>query len=213
MTQVRQSQKPLSPRNRPAQQRSLERRQQILDTTAALLERVGFDDLTTILVAKELGISVGTLYHYYPNKQAILHALGVSWLEEMLAALQDIASWEVENLSVKVVVDRAIERLAEVYRNQRGLLPLVQALWAVPELRKLDEEHDSLVLGQMSSLFQRMEISADKGELNRLAKVFLELTHALLLMAVNQSASPARQSLADLKFLVYSLLNKHREAF
>ncbi|MEZ5529127.1 MAG: TetR/AcrR family transcriptional regulator [Porticoccaceae bacterium] len=213
MNQVRQSQKPLSPRNRPAQQRSLERRQQILDTTAALLERVGFDDLTTILVAKELGISVGTLYHYYPNKQAILHALGVSWLEEMSAALQDIASWEVENLSVKVVVDRAIERLAEVYRNQRGLLPLVQALWAVPELRKLDEEHDNLVLGQMSRLFQRMEISADKGELNRLGKVFLELTHALLLMAVNQSASPARQSLADLKFLVYSLLNKHREAF
>lgn len=213
MNQVRQSQKPLSPRNRPAQQRSLERRQQILDTTAALLERVGFDDLTTILVAKELGISVGTLYHYYPNKQAILHALGVSWLEEMSAALQDIAGWEVENLSVKVVVDRAIERLAEVYRNQRGLLPLVQALWAVPELRKLDEEHDNLVLGQMSRLFQRMEISADKGELNRLAKVFLELTHALLLMAVNQSASPARQSLADLKFLVYSLLNKHREAF
>lgn len=205
--------KSINPRSRPSQARSLERRQQILETTSALLERVGFDDLTTILVAKELGISVGTLYHYYPNKQAILHALGVSWLEEMSAALQDIAAWQVESLSVKVVVDKAVDRLVEVYRNQRGLLPLVQALWAVPELRQLDEEHDDLVIAHMSQLFKRLDISSDKNELNRLARVFLEMSHALLLVVVNQPAAAARQSLADLKFLVYSLLNKHREAF
>ncbi|TNE83154.1 MAG: TetR/AcrR family transcriptional regulator [Gammaproteobacteria bacterium] len=213
MIAVTQQLKSINPRSRPSQARSLERRQQILETTSALLERVGFDDLTTILVAKELGISVGTLYHYYPNKQAILHALGVSWLEEMSAALQDIAAWQVESLSVKVVVDKAVDRLVEVYRNQRGLLPLVQALWAVPELRQLDEEHDDLVIAHMSQLFKRLDISSDKNELNRLARVFLEMSHALLLVVVNQPAAAARQSLADLKFLVYSLLNKHREAF
>lgn len=213
MNQLSPQKKSLSPRNRPSQQRSLERQRLILDTTAAVLDKVGFDELTTILVAREMGISVGTLYHYYPNKQAILYALGVAWLEEMDGALSEITSWDVENMTLRVFVERTIDRLVEVYRHQRGLLPLVQAMWAVPELRKLDGEHDALVIAHMGTLFQRMDISSDKGELDRLARVFLEMSHALLLLAAKQPLVPAKKSLADLKFLMYSLLNKHREAF
>ena len=42
----------LTPRNAPIQKRALERRAKILEVTAELLEEVGQDDLTTILVAK-----------------------------------------------------------------------------------------------------------------------------------------------------------------
>jgi len=55
-------------------------RDKILATTAELLKTVGLDDLTTILVAKKVGISVGTLYHYFPNKHAILYALSERWV-------------------------------------------------------------------------------------------------------------------------------------
>ena len=48
MTNVRT----LTPRNAPVQKRALERRAKILEVTAVLLEEVGQDDLTTILVAK-----------------------------------------------------------------------------------------------------------------------------------------------------------------
>ena len=65
----------LTPRNAPIQKRALERRAKILEVTAELLEEVGQDDLTTILVAKRAEMSVGTLYHYFPNKYAILYAL------------------------------------------------------------------------------------------------------------------------------------------
>ena len=54
----------LTPRSTPVQKRGQERREQILTITAQLLEEVGQDDLTTILVAKTVGMSVGTLYHY-----------------------------------------------------------------------------------------------------------------------------------------------------
>ena len=73
----------LTPRSEPIQKRALERRASILQVTALLLEEVGQDDLTTILVAKRAEVSVGTLYHYFPNKYAILHALGEQWLEEI----------------------------------------------------------------------------------------------------------------------------------
>ena len=59
-------------RAQPVQKRAQERRNLILGITAELLEEVGQDDLTTILVAKRAGVSVGTLYHYFPNKYAIM---------------------------------------------------------------------------------------------------------------------------------------------
>ena len=70
----------LTPRNQPVQKRAMARRNQILEVTAELLEQVGQDDLTTILVAKRVGISVGTLYHYFPNKYAIMYALAEQWV-------------------------------------------------------------------------------------------------------------------------------------
>ncbi|MDE0786744.1 MAG: TetR/AcrR family transcriptional regulator, partial [Porticoccaceae bacterium] len=80
----------LTPRTTPVQKRALQRREEILTATAQLLEKVGQDDLTTILVAKTVGVSVGTLYHYFPNKYAILYALAERWLSEMDVGLREL---------------------------------------------------------------------------------------------------------------------------
>ena len=64
---------PLQRRRAPRQKRAQKRINEILEATARLLARVGLDDLTTVLIARELGISVGSVYHYFPNKfRAIL---------------------------------------------------------------------------------------------------------------------------------------------
>lgn len=47
----------------------------ILEATARLLENGGIGAITTNRVAEAAGINVATLYHYFPNKQAILVAL------------------------------------------------------------------------------------------------------------------------------------------
>lgn len=192
----------------PVQLRSFQRREEILQTTAALLERVGFDDLTTILIAKELGISVGSLYHYFPNKQAILYALGEQWLAEQTLALEEIAARDVESLDLATFVDVAFTRMLAVYREQRGLLPLVQAMWAVPELRDLDERHDEVVIGHLADMFRRLGLEHRKNERERRGRLMLELTHALFITIVEQSGARAARSTADLKALGIALLEQ-----
>lgn len=192
----------------PVQLRSFQRREEILQTTAALLERVGFDDLTTILIAKELGISVGSLYHYFPNKQAILYALGEQWLEEQTLALEEIAAQELESLDITAFIDLAFNRMLTVYREQRGLLPLVQAMWAVPELRDLDERHDEIVIGYLADMFHRLGLEHRKNERERRGRLMLELTHALFITIVEQSGARAARSTADLKALGVALLKQ-----
>jgi hypothetical protein len=54
----------LDQRRAPRQQRSRDRIEAILDTTSALLADVGVDRLTTVMIANEIGTSVGSLYHF-----------------------------------------------------------------------------------------------------------------------------------------------------
>ncbi len=198
----------LTEQRRPRQERSLQRRDDILQTTAALLEQVGFDDLTTILIAREMGISVGSLYHYFPNKQAILYALGEHWLEELTRVLDEIAAWDLETMDLETFVDRSFPRMLAVYREQRGMLPLVLAMWAVPELRDLDDDHDELVIGRLADMFRRLGLRHSKAERERRGRLMLEMLHALFVSIVEQSGARATRSLADLKALGVTLLER-----
>lgn len=202
----------LSPRSVPVQQRAQQRRDEILAVTAQLLEDIGLDDLTTIKVAKSLGISVGTLYHYFPNKHAILYALAEQWLGEMDAALQRLGDPQTSQ-SLRQFVDQSINQLLKVYTDQRGLLPLVQAMFGIPELKELDERHDKLVIDCMSAQFLKLDLGDSEHGLGRLARTWLELTHALLLVAVNQNKEDSAKTLAELKHLCLALLERSRGQF
>jgi AcrR family transcriptional regulator len=65
----------LSPRKKPRQARSQATVDAIFDATIQVLLAEGLQRLTTIRVAERSGTSVGTLYQYYPNKQALLFAV------------------------------------------------------------------------------------------------------------------------------------------
>ncbi len=203
----------LTPRNAPVQKRALERRAKILEVTAELLEEVGQDDLTTILVAKRAEMSVGTLYHYFPNKYAILYALAEQWLGEIDTVLQELEAERLESMSLKKFVDKAVERMLLAYTNQRGLLPLVQAMFGVPELKDLDIAHDELIITAMSRMFARLEVAERPAELSRLGRGFLEINHALLLVVVNQNKADSIKTLNDLKYLSLCLLERAKSQF
>jgi AcrR family transcriptional regulator len=65
----------LQPRKTPQQSRSVATVEAIYDATIQVLLKDGPDRLTTVHVAGRAGVSVGTLYQYFPNKQALLFAV------------------------------------------------------------------------------------------------------------------------------------------
>lgn len=66
--------KPLNPRKRPVQARSKQTVEWILEAAARVFRAEGFD-ATTNRIAELAGVSVGTLYEYFPNKEALLAEL------------------------------------------------------------------------------------------------------------------------------------------
>lgn len=69
----------------PRQQRAQESCAAIFEATAQILQREGMGALSTNRIAERAGVSVGTLYQYFPNKQAVLLAMGRRDIEETMA--------------------------------------------------------------------------------------------------------------------------------
>lgn len=84
--------KPLAkPLKRPTQARARFTVQAVFDAFVRIWQRDGWDRLTTRSVALETGISVGTLYDYFPSKQALLSGYVRHCLEALVAAIEEQA--------------------------------------------------------------------------------------------------------------------------
>jgi AcrR family transcriptional regulator len=80
------------PRKSPVQARSTASVDAILKATVQVLLRVGKEKLTTTRVAARAGVSVGTLYQYFPNKSALLRAAMRLHVEEILAEVDKVCA-------------------------------------------------------------------------------------------------------------------------
>ena len=106
-------------------------------------------------------------------------------------------------------IDQVVDINLRTYRHQRAVLRLVQAMFSVQELRELDEQHDDMVISQMAKVFKRIGLKKHIRERERLARLYLEVTHSTYLVVVNQNERRASSTLSDLKLMLTSLLERH----
>ena len=78
----------LEPRKTPVQARSTVTVETISEATIQVLLSHGAERLTTTRVAARAGVSVGTLYQYYPNKQSLLFAVRENHINSVAAKFE-----------------------------------------------------------------------------------------------------------------------------
>jgi AcrR family transcriptional regulator len=106
-------------RTEPIQQRSAARLSALLDAAAEVVDEVGFDRITTAMVAERAGASIGTVYRYYPDRVAVLEGLrerAVQRFRQRVAdnikAAEPATWWE--------AVDCGITAFVDLYRAEPG---------------------------------------------------------------------------------------------
>lgn len=85
-------QRPDSPRKKPTQARAQHTVESILRATAHILRTSGWDACNTNAVAKRAGVSIGSLYQYFPSKEALVAALAEEHATEGLGVLMQAVS-------------------------------------------------------------------------------------------------------------------------
>jgi AcrR family transcriptional regulator len=81
--------RPDSPRKKPTQARAQATVEAILRATAHILRTAGWDECNTNAVAKRAGVSIGSLYQYFPSKEALVAALAEEHANQGLAVLME----------------------------------------------------------------------------------------------------------------------------
>jgi AcrR family transcriptional regulator len=77
----------LKPRKRPVQARSETTVAALLEASIQVLLAVGYRKFTTTRVAERAGVSVGTLYQYFPNRQALISAVIERYMGELTSTI------------------------------------------------------------------------------------------------------------------------------
>jgi AcrR family transcriptional regulator len=112
----------------PRQARAAETVTAILEAAAQILEAAGLSAFTTNAVAERAGVSIGTLYQYFPDKAALLRLLAERELKITLAnvekAMRDAPEWAPEE-RVRAVVRAMINAFGG---RQRARKAVVQAM-------------------------------------------------------------------------------------
>lgn len=75
-------------RKEPRQERARATVEAILEAAARILDRPGWAGFTTNAVAEKAGVSIGSLYQYFPNKLALVEALQQRHFDDVLSALR-----------------------------------------------------------------------------------------------------------------------------
>ncbi|MCA0399679.1 MAG: TetR/AcrR family transcriptional regulator [Proteobacteria bacterium] len=134
--------KALEPRKTPSQARSRATREVILEAAARILEGQTASPFTTNHIAEIAGVSIGTLYQYYPGKQAILAGLILNMREVMLddfrAALAGVDPGDLRacvEAGIRASLCHHLERpaLAEALEAAERRLPLDKDLLAIKQ--------------------------------------------------------------------------------
>jgi AcrR family transcriptional regulator len=111
---------PTSPRRLPRSPLGTATVEAILSAVERILERDGVERLTTNHIAELAGVSIGSLYQYFPNKESLIGALQDRYAEDTLARVRAALDANADQ-PIRTVITRIGEAVLEAQRHQRPI--------------------------------------------------------------------------------------------
>lgn len=198
-----------APRKKPRQERSQATVDAILDATARVLCTTGYDRASTNRIALAAGVSVGSLYQYFPSKEALVAALAERHTEAMTSLVKRKLN-EVSRMPLDVAVRTMIRAMFDAHavdpRLHKVLIEQVPRVGKLEKVVAVEEE-----VGCLVQLF----LEARRADLRRtdvdavafvLCHVVEAVTHAAVLAELDTAGSRARAIESELTDMILRYL-------
>jgi AcrR family transcriptional regulator len=138
-------------RKTPVQERSTATVDAILEATIQVLLQEGQDRLTTTRVAQRAGVSVGTLYQYFPNKQSVLYAVLEVFLVRVQMKVQE-ACREMHGETVGRMAEGIVEVFVEAKMHRTDASTALYRIAATVEVTPLLKEMKRKSVGAIAKM-------------------------------------------------------------
>jgi AcrR family transcriptional regulator len=196
----------MRPRRR-RQARGEQRMAQIIDAAAAVFARHGFEGTTTIKISAAAGISPGSLYQFFPNKEAIAKALAdryVTELEQAHASVLDGVDPDAPGLPT--LIDQVVDPLLAFSIANPGF----QALYARPDrpaaLAEAAGALDGAVLGRIAGLVAARAARLTPAEAALTSRIGGQMFKALIPMVVSAIGEEREAAVREMKRAIHAYL-------
>ncbi|UCI27209.1 TetR/AcrR family transcriptional regulator [Mesorhizobium sp. B2-8-5] len=174
-----------SPRRSPTQQRSRERVERMLAAASALIAEQGSDAMRMGEVAERAGVSIGSLYQFFPDKRAIVWALAERYTAESQACiattLKDVRDAE--------GMKRAFSELVDIYYQLFLAEPVMRDIWSGTQadkaLRELELADSRANAEFLLAVLKRLRPHADPVELETTAFLVWQMGEAAVRLAIS----------------------------
>lgn len=196
---------PVPLRRQPVQQRSAKRVEQMLEACAALIDELGYDGVTTTLIAERAGVAVGSLYQFFPDKRAVVQALTQRHLKQFMAEVErrlDETPLEQWWDGADVVFDVYVQMYREVPAFSRI------RFGDVVDLRLIDNELDNntVIADGMAELFAN-KFGIPLDQLRLPVAVAIEIADGILNLAFRRKLFPTETVVAEARSVVRGYLS------
>jgi len=131
---------PISPRKEPKQERSQSMIDAVMEATTRILTTMGAEKTTTNKVAELAGISVGSLYQYFPNKDAVFAKL----IERHLAHHKEVVVKILEenvNQPTDLAIEKIMSHMVGMYLSKKKILKPLMV-----HIPRLEKTRDTLLM-------------------------------------------------------------------
>ena len=187
-------------RRRPRQLRGQRRIEAILDTAERLFAGMGYEATSTNQIAAEAHTSIGSLYQFFPNKEAILRALVARSQEQMRGVLDEVfASDPQDELSPDELLDRLLDPLIALYARGYRMLALFVALPRTGDGALAGQPLVEEIVRRLDArLARRMPgLSAERRELS--VRMIVETVRALMPLMTTVEGQVRPEAVTELK--------------
>lgn len=128
----------------PKQERSRQRYNQMLNTAARLFAEQGIDQVTTNHIAAEATVSIGSLYQYFPNKEAIIKAL----IDRYMESVRNVFPQKIDTeIPIETVIREVISGFVRFSRQNSGFQVILVGLEGTSNAGAAAEMQAAIVAG------------------------------------------------------------------
>ena len=164
----------------PQQQRGARTVDLILSVTAQLLEEAGFEKLSTNAICERAGLTPPALYRYFPNKYAVLKALGERLMETQNAALAEWLASGPTRASFRQSLSAMLLEQHRVTQAQAGGGWIMRSLRASPFLMDVRLQSNLQVVGGLLDWLQQLNPELDRAAAGLKVRIAVEAGYAVI---------------------------------
>ncbi|MEU9510453.1 TetR family transcriptional regulator [Micromonospora sp. NPDC048170] len=183
----------------------------MLDACAELVDEVGYEGLTTTLLAERAEVAIGSVYQFFPDKRAIVQALTLRTMESYLQRLDErFASDDMTHWWDGV--DAGIDEYITMHRTVPGFRTL--HFGDVVDLHLLDEQRDNngVIADQLARVLAERFGLTDVPDLRFHLEIAVEAADALIKLAFRRLPEGDERVLVEAKALIREYLHRQVDA-